>query len=169
MNGGQKLKFLCFLLGDRVFALEIMGIREILRLQPVTPIPDAPSTVIGIINVRGELLPVMDMRKLFAVSGEEAVKREMRIVVGGRAGSRFGMMVDSVLEVVTLSVDEIEPAPTDEADGPVLGIFKRPGDEDGKIVILLKTGAVGRFARGERKGAKGAESGPEGQDKPPEF
>lgn len=152
MSSQRKLKLLCFSLGDRIFALEIMGVREILRLQSITRIPNAPDTVMGVINVRGELFSLLDLRKVFSVEAEPAPDRDKRIIIGGRKSHRFGMMVDSVMEVVTLDVEGIDPAPSGSGKGPVLGIFKRPGDEKGCIVILLRTSALGLLAHGEYTG-----------------
>lgn len=154
MSDGRRLKFLCFHLGGRVFALDIMGIREILRLTPITPVPEAPPTVLGIVNVRGELITVLDMRRVFGVTGEDPVQRDMRIIIASANSIRFGVMVDSVLDVASVELEEIDPAPIDVPGSPVIGIFKRVEAEEEKVVVLLRLGALSRMARGERHGEK---------------
>lgn len=150
MSDAGVFKFLCFNLGERVFALDIMGIREILRLMPVTPVPEAPEAVLGIINVRGELLTVLDGRRLFGVVAEEAPKRESRIIVGSHQGARFGILVDSVMDVASVEGEGIGPPPGDSPMSTVLGIFRRPGDEEGRVVILLRMSTLARISRGDR-------------------
>lgn len=154
MSDSRKLKFLCFKLGERFFALDIMGIREILRILPVTKVPDAPETVLGIVNVRGELITVLDMRKIFSIVAEDPDRRDMRIILGGSGGVRFGILVDSVQEVVTVELTEIDPPPIEGDDATVIGVFKRQGDGQSDVVILLKLGALARMARGERMNAE---------------
>lgn len=151
MSDDQKLKFLCFRLGDRVFALDIMGIREILRTHPVTPVPDAPEQVRGVMNVRGELMTVLDARKILGVVFEDPAQRDVRIIIGSMPGGRFGILVDAVLEVVAVGIDEIEPAPSgpDTGSGAVLGIFRRAGESVEEVVVLLRLGALAKYARGE--------------------
>lgn len=154
MSERSHLKFLCFSLGGRFFSLDIMGIREILRLSPVTSVPGAPETVRGVINVRGELITVLDMRRIFGIEADEPERRDVRIILAGTRSGRFGMLVDSVQDVVTLEADEIDPAPADAERGAVIGMFKRPGDGEGRIVMLLRLGALARMARGEAEAAR---------------
>lgn len=145
-----RLKFLCFTLGKRVFSLTIMGIREILRMQAVTQVPGAPETVLGVVNVRGELITVIDTRRVLGIEDEPPNPRDVRIVLASSGGVRFGMMVDLVLDVVTVSVDEIEPAPIETKSGLVMGLFRKPGDDSGQVVVLLRLAAAARLARGEK-------------------
>ena len=186
MSDTKKLKFLCFHLGERLFALDIMGIREILRIQAVTPVPDAPDNILGIVNVRGELITVLDARAVFGIKAEEADRRDVRIIIGVWSGIRFGLLVDLVLDVATVDIDEINPAPTDATVGSVLGLFKRPGDGEGGVVVLLRLAALAKLARGEKQGIPDLDlaavslametgqmdehygDGPEGGAKPPE-
>lgn len=157
MSERRNLKFLCFTLGGRFFSLDITGIREILRLSPVTLVPGAPETVCGVVNVRGELVTVLDMRRIFHIEAEEPDKRDARIILAGAASARFGLLVDSVQDVVTLELEDVDPAPTDASRGAVLGMFKRPGDAEGRIVMLLRLGALARMARGEVVETAGSE------------
>lgn len=105
-----EIQLACFRVGVELYALDIMRIKEIIRPQKLTPVPKAPAFIEGVINLRGVVIPVADMRKRFdqPVDNES---RKNRIVICSLAGRVIGLLVDEVLEVRRYSRKEISPAP----------------------------------------------------------
>jgi purine-binding chemotaxis protein CheW len=106
----QHGRFLVFALGKESFGIEINYVTEIIGIQPVTSIPDAPSYVKGIINLRGKIIPVIDMRIKFHKETMEYNDRTCVIVVD-ISNISVGLIVDIVSEVISISDDNIEPPP----------------------------------------------------------
>ncbi len=106
----QVGKFLTFELGNRAYGLEIRVVTEIIRLQEITPVPDVPCFIRGIINLRGKVIPVMDVRSRFAMPHRDYGPRTCIIVVNIE-DANVGLLVDTVSEVVDIHEDQIEPAP----------------------------------------------------------
>src|SRR5690606_20774944 len=102
--------WLVFGLGPTDYAVEVERVRSIIGLLPITRVPQLPESVRGVINLRGKVIPVIDMRLRF---GLEAVDHGQRtcIVVLQAAGSEFGVVVDRVVEVAHISHADVEPAP----------------------------------------------------------
>jgi len=124
-----------FALAAEVYGLDIGTVREIIRMQDITHVPNAPDFVEGIINLRGKVIPVVDLRRRFGVSVAEQT-RESRIVVVDIRGEDIGLMVDAVTEVMRITGDAIEPASdliTTEDSYYIQGIAKL-GD---RLLILL--------------------------------
>ncbi len=124
-----------FDLGSEHYAIDSMNVREIIRMQTITKIPGAPMSVEGVINLRGKVTPVLDLRKRLGLSVTEESK-ETRIVVVEVEGQDVGLIVDGVSEVLRIPVSVIEPTSTivaaEEADY-ILGVAKL----ESKLVILL--------------------------------
>lgn len=106
----QKDKFLTFNLGDESYGIEIMYVTEIIGIQPITEVPELPDYIRGIINLRGKIIPVMDVRIRFKKSTREYDDRTCVIVIDIRDIS-IGLIVDCVSEVVTIPETEIVPPP----------------------------------------------------------
>ena len=106
----QKGKFLTFSLGEEFYGIEIRYVTEIIGIQPVTEIPELPEYVKGIINLRGKIIPVMDVRLRFKKTFREYNDRTCVIVVDIKDTS-IGLIVDSVSEVITIAEDNIVPPP----------------------------------------------------------
>jgi purine-binding chemotaxis protein CheW len=124
-----------FNLAEESYAVDINMVREIIQLQPVTRVPGTPLSVEGVINLRGSVIPIVDLRKRFQLKAVERNK-ETRIVVVSCKGAEVGVIVDSVAEVLRIPVDSIEPSSnvfTDEHLEHLLGIVKLSG----RLVILL--------------------------------
>ena len=98
-----------FELSGETYALEILHVHEIIRLQPVTPVPGAPDYVQGLINLRGRVVPIVDLRRRFALRAGE-VGDKSRIIVVQVSDDIVGVVVDAVSEVMTVSADVVEPA-----------------------------------------------------------
>jgi purine-binding chemotaxis protein CheW len=106
------VQLVTFMLGDEEYGLPIMQVQEILRLRElnVTKVPNAPEFVDGVINLRGRLVPIIDVRKRFRLAAVER-DRANRICVVRVAGRTVGMLLDAVVEVITILPSSIEPLP----------------------------------------------------------
>lgn len=137
-------KHLTFLLDDEVYGLEILKVQEIIGLMPVTRVPNTPRFVRGIINLRGKVIPVVDLRISFGMEGEEDTDRTCIIVVQvEQEGSQIvmGVLVDEVSEVLDITADQIEPPPSFGAsiDTSFLLGTGKVGD---KVILLLEVDRV---------------------------
>ena len=132
-------------LGDESYGIDIGSVFEIIRFQECTAVPTSPSYVDGVINLRGLIVPVMDLSSRFGLQ-RPATTKSTRIIVAGTSGRRVGLVVDAVTEVLMVSEGAVEPTPEVVADhhsAYIRGIAKL-GDE---LVILLDLGAL--LAEGE--------------------
>ncbi len=134
-------KFLSFCLGDEEFGVEILRIREIIGLIDITPIPHTPDYVKGVINLRGKIIPVIELRTKFGLESVAYTEETCVIVVevaDGPDGEMFqmGVIVDSVREVIDVPRDKVEPAPRFGGSlntGYIMGM----GKVRDKVLILL--------------------------------
>lgn len=108
-------RYLTFVLGDEAYAIPVLSVREIIRAIEITPVPRMSDYIKGVINLRGKVLPVMDLRIRFKLSRAESTERTCTIVVqtghGGGLSNQVGLVVDAVEEVVQINAELIEPAP----------------------------------------------------------
>ncbi|PTX90886.1 chemotaxis protein CheW [Opitutus sp. ER46] len=113
-NSSLSGKYLTVVLENEAYGIGVLKVREIIRMQKITPVPQMPHYVKGVINLRGRVIPIVDMRVKFGLKAEFA-ERTCIVVVQVRlpndAAVQMGLIVDSVEEVVTLSATEIEPTP----------------------------------------------------------
>ena len=129
-------KYLTFHLANEEYGLEILRVIEIIGSIEVTAIPLTPDYVKGVINLRGKVIPVVDLRKKFGLEEVEKTK-ETCIVVVDIGGSHMGVVVDAVSEVLDIKVSEIEPAPALGAEldtSFILGMAKT----NDQVTILLE-------------------------------
>ena len=112
----QKGKFLTFCLGNEFYGIEIKYVTEIIGLQPITEIPEMPEYIKGIINLRGKIIPVMDVRLRFRKPFREYNDRTCIVVIDIREVS-IGLIVDSVSEVISIPAKEIVAPPSVAKDG----------------------------------------------------
>lgn len=131
----NESQLVSFLLGGEEYAVDIGFVQEIIRMQEITRVPEAPEFVEGVINLRGRVIPVLDLRKRFRLPASDD-RGKMRIVVVATSGRMVGLIVDAVREVLTLPASAIEPAP------PVVsGIGKEYlrgiGKRKDRLLILL--------------------------------
>ncbi len=104
------VKFVTFLLGSESYAVHASSVNEVLRYTDITPVPGAPGYILGIINLRGDVLTVIDTREVFGLPPQE-VTNHSRIVVVELEDCVVGVLVDRVAEVVDLHESGIEPSP----------------------------------------------------------
>jgi purine-binding chemotaxis protein CheW len=123
------------LLGEE-FGLRILDVREIIRMVNVTPVPHSPDFVEGVINLRGQILPVIDLRKRFNLEATE-LKEETRIIVVEINEHLLGLIVDGVNEVLRIPSDTITPAPQIVANGIGAEYIKGIAHFDDKMLILI--------------------------------
>jgi purine-binding chemotaxis protein CheW len=104
------LQMVSFHVGDEEFGVDILRVQEIIRVQQLTRVPNSPDCVVGVINLRGKVIPVVALRKRFGLESL-AHDKQTRIVVIERKGTVLGFMVDSVSEVLRIPVDAVEAPP----------------------------------------------------------
>ncbi len=113
-NSNLAGKYLTVVLDSEAYGIAVLKVREIIRMQKITPVPQMPAFVKGVINLRGRVIPVVDLRVKFGLKAEFA-ERTCIVVVQVKLPSeqvvQMGLIVDSVEEVVTLNSEEIEPTP----------------------------------------------------------
>lgn len=105
-----EMQLVSFNIGTEEFGVDILKVQEINRMVEITKVPQAPSYVEGVINLRGKVIPIIDLRKRFNLELKEQDKNT-RIVVVDIVGNIMGMIVDSVSEVLRLPSNTIEPPP----------------------------------------------------------
>ena len=137
MEMSDEKQFVCFQINEEDFAVNIMQVQEIIRVEEITVVPRAPVFVEGVVNLRGDILPVIDMRTRFGLTRVERSDRN-RIIVVDISGKTTGFIVDSVSEVLRIPVKQIEVAPdvvADDGRGQFIeGIGKL---DDGKRIIIV--------------------------------
>jgi purine-binding chemotaxis protein CheW len=124
-----------FELGTEQFGVDIAGVESIIKIQPITRMPHTPRFVEGVTNLRGKVLPVVDLRRRFGMQ-PQPTDQNSRIIVVSVNHTEIGMIVDGVSEVLTISEAAVEPAPaiaTTVASRFITGIAKL----DSSLVILL--------------------------------
>lgn len=104
-------KFLSFFLGEEEYALDILKVQEIIGLMPITPVPRMPSYIRGVLNLRGKIVPVMNLRLRFGLPEIEDTD-ETCVIVVQESQYLMGVLVDRVSEVVDIETGEIEEVPT---------------------------------------------------------
>lgn len=152
---GLAGKYLTIGLGAEAYGIPVLRVREIIRLQKITPVPQMPNYVKGVINLRGRVIPIVDLRVKFGVAAEFA-DRTCIVVVQVQLASEqtvpMGLIVDRVDEVANLAAAEIEPTPDFGAKvntDYMLGLAKGKG----QVKTLLN---IDRVVAADTVGALGA-------------
>lgn len=131
----QKGKYLTFTLGDEHYGLEIKFVTEIIGVQEITIVPELPDYIRGIINLRGQIIPVMDVRLRFKKHFKEYNDRTCIIVVDIK-GVSVGLIVDAVSEVHTIKDDDVVPPP-EVTKGLSNRYIKGIGKVGGQVKLLM--------------------------------
>lgn len=143
-NGGSAdkdlMKFVTFFLNSEEYALPIGEVQEINRVGEITRVPNAPAHVIGVINLRGRIVPVLELKQRLRL-GQTKLTKESRIVVVEHGQKVLGLMVDRVSQVLNLSPEEIEDAP-EEVVQVDQNYLRGVGKRDDRMIILLDLGRV---------------------------
>ncbi len=135
-NGG---KYLTFILAKEEYGIPILKVREIIKLLEITSIPKTPGFIKGVINLRGKIIPIMDLRLKFGLEEKEYNERTCIIVVEinlNESRRLMGLIVDTVSEVANLAMDQIEPPPeygNQNNQGYLIGV----GKVKDRVILLL--------------------------------
>ena len=128
-------QWVTFRLGDEIYGIDVLKVQEVLRITEISPVPGAPGYVLGIINLRGNVVTVIDARDRFGLSPKET-DDSSRIIVVDAFEKVIGLLVDNVSEVAYVPNSKIEISPNvgaDEGNKYVSGVFNR----DGELLIMV--------------------------------
>lgn len=131
----KDLQVVGFRIGNETFGVRIGSVREIVRVPEITAVPSAPETVEGVINLRGKIIPVMDLRKRFGQTEIQADKKN-RILVVELDNKSVGLIVNAASEVLKIAPSEIEAPGNLFAEGES-GYVTGVGKLKGRLIILL--------------------------------
>lgn len=123
------------------YGIDITYIDNIVRLQPITRVPHTQEYFLGIINLRGEIIPVMSMRRKFELEDKENTNASRILIVKYEGNAKIGMLVDEVKEVVTLSDDNVEKLASDTGD-TTRAYLTGVGKYNDSLISLLNIGAI---------------------------
>lgn len=152
VRADDALEIIAFLLNDQQFAVRTTAIREIRGWAPVTPIPHTPPDVLGVMNLRGTVIPIIDLSAKLGMPPAEASERSA-IVVTSVKGKTIGMMVDRVSDILTVSAADLQPVPAAAGlatTGYAEGIFAR----DKMMICFLNLDAIFATAEPEEWGVE---------------
>lgn len=135
-GSGKEIQLVIFRLAGEEFGLDISQVREIVRLQDITPMPKAPEFIRGVTNLRGQIIAVMDLAKRFGLK-EAADGEKTRIVICEIRNNAVGLIVDEVPEVIRISSENIEPTPQMLETQIHTDFIKGVGKLEGRLVIIL--------------------------------
>lgn len=137
---GQRTEYLAFSLAGELYAVKIAFIAEILKPPPITEVPRAPYSIIGVVSVRGRLVTIVDLRRRLKLPEAPMDRRTRILLTSLEHGESLGLLVDEVMQVYRLAESEIEPAQVLGGDQPahIAGI----GRPDGALLILLDLGPI---------------------------
>ncbi|MGI6783224.1 MAG: chemotaxis protein CheW [Aminivibrio sp.] len=127
-----------FGLGKEEFGIDISRVREIVRLQNITAIPQSMDFVEGIVNLRGQIVPIVDLCKRFRVAGSnETEESSRRIIVVNMAEQNIGILVDGVSEILRIPDESIEPTPPIVAGGVAAEFIRGVAKVEDRLIIFL--------------------------------
>ncbi|HHJ37892.1 MAG: chemotaxis protein CheW [Methylothermaceae bacteria B42] len=133
--GDELLQWVTFRLAEETYGINVMQVQEVLRVTEIAPVPGSPDYVIGIINLRGNVVTVVDTRSRFGLPSKEPDDLS-RIVIIESGDQEIGILVDSVAEVVELRASDMESAPNvgnEESSRYIQGVTS----QDGQLLILV--------------------------------
>jgi purine-binding chemotaxis protein CheW len=132
---GKRVEYLAFSLAGEAYAVRIALIAEILKPPPITGVPRAPRSVIGVVSVRGRLVTVIDLRRRLRLPESKMDRRTRILLTSADRGEQIGLLVDEVRQVYRMADNEIEPAHVLGGDqAPHIAGIGRP---EGALLILL--------------------------------
>jgi len=136
----MQSKYLIFLLDGQDFAMQIKNVVDIIKVQQITRVPNCPDFIRGITNLRGRVIPIIDVRVRFGKMQEDYNERTCIIVVEV-LGATVGLIIDRVTEVITLEGDQISPPPQFQ-DGVEARFVSGIGKTDSGIKLILDAHSV---------------------------
>jgi purine-binding chemotaxis protein CheW len=132
----RELHIVGFQVGRETYGVPIISLHEIVRVPEITAVPDAPEYLEGVINLRGKIVSVMDLRKRFGEK-QAAVRKQNRILVVEHAGRLAGLIVDSASEVLKIPAESVEAPPAVFQEGG-LNCVSGLGKIGGRLIVLLE-------------------------------
>ncbi|MNK72860.1 Chemotaxis protein CheW [compost metagenome] len=132
----EILQLVSFNLDTEEFGVDIGAVQEIVRMPEITKVPRSPDFVEGVVNLRGKIIPVVDLRKRFRLPLGEATK-STRIIIVTIGGKTVGMIVDGVSEVLRLDAASVEPPPEMVTTAIDSAFLKGIAKLEGRLLILL--------------------------------
>ncbi len=132
----HQLKVACLRVGQQFYALDIMCIKEIIRLLPIVSVPKAPAFVDGVINLRKAIIPVVDLRSRFGLEAASEAENKRRIVICNIDGRIVGLLSDEVTEVVSCLPEDVRPTPY-YLSGPEAEFFPGVCRKGNQLMMLL--------------------------------
>ena len=140
MNNDTK-QYIMVKFDNEQYGIDIAYIDNIVRLQPITRVPHTQEYFLGIINLRGEIIPVMSLRRKFDLEEKENTNASRILIIKYEGNAKIGMLVDEVKEVVTLSDDDIEKISSDSPDSN-RGYLAGVGKYNDTLITLLNIGVI---------------------------
>lgn len=131
----SSLQIVCFKIGNEEYGIDILQVQEILKLPKVTKLPKSKAFIMGVIDLRGKVLPIVDLSKRFGIESNKSSENSRAIVVN-IAGKKVGLGIDSVSHVIKVNTNDIEPPPPvvrGISGKYIVGIAKM---ENGFVVVL---------------------------------
>lgn len=146
----RELHIVGFRVGRETYGVPITALHEIVRVPEITAVPDAPDYVEGVINLRGKIVSVIDLRKRLGEATVAPSKRN-RILVVEHRGRLCGLIVDSASDVLKIPAADIDPSPTEFVEGG-LNCVTGLGKYQGRLIVLLDIAKVLEFSGTRVKG-----------------
>lgn len=135
--GNDGIQYIVVRLGDEQYGIDIKYIDNIIRMQGITRVPQVPEYLKGVINLRGEVIPVMSARIKMFLPADEITRASRIIILKLEQHGTVGIIVDEVKEVVTLETAEIEKVSYDSANAETSNFITGVGKHNGELISLL--------------------------------
>ena len=136
-TAGKLIQLISFRLGDEEFGVDISSVREITTVGEISQIPRAPSFIQGVMNLRGQIIAVIDLARRFGIPSTEELSPNARIVVAEIKNHTIGILVGEVPKVAKLTEEDIEPAPEAIQDKGERDYIKGVGKLGERLIIIL--------------------------------
>lgn len=143
-----SVQYIVVKFGDEQFGIDIKYIDNIVRMQRITRVPKVHNFIKGVINLRGEVIPVVSLRIKMELEDDEITKKTRIIIIRLENGEVIGMLVDEVKEVVTLQTNQIEKMAYDSKEDSKANFISGVGKDKGELISLLDMNLV--FAEKEK-------------------
>ncbi|HKK35946.1 MAG TPA: chemotaxis protein CheW [Paracoccaceae bacterium] len=140
-------QYVTFMVGDRAYGVDIVSVREIKQWSPTTALPNQPHYMRGVLNLRGTIVPVHDLRARFGDPLTDAAETHVVVIVW-IGDQTVGVLVDAVSDIITVSGDEIRPVPGGESDVDRSAINGLVSTESGMVALLDLDALFGGSAEG---------------------
>jgi purine-binding chemotaxis protein CheW len=141
---GGEVQLVQFKLGNEFFGVKVEQVREIVKLGKITHVPKMPNFIEGVMNLRGQITTIIDLRRRFSIAGEEGHTPQSRVIVAEIGDIQVGIIVDSVQDVIRVPTQSLSPPPktvSSKVDAKYLtGICKMP---DNLIMLIDLTNILG--------------------------